>query len=221
VYNVCIILGVFMKKKYIILFSLIIVLIVVILFIIIQLININNKEKFKKSTISLHSINKEKEVKQKELEKQERKKQQIEDELNKNGKQLYITYKGTTKKAYKFDPSFTIKEGKIDNYAEFFSNLWNLIDFDTYNIAQKDVPTGIDFSLQLSRYGYATNDLKFIPEMIWYKENNTYSYGFSTEFYKKNEDSTNIKSNVGVNLGKTILLYKCDSELYAIKIEVI
>lgn len=197
----------FMKKKYIILFSFILLLVILAVFITLEIINMNNKNKFKESTISLNSINKENKAKQKELEDQEKVKIEEQEKLWEKGEELYMTINNKTITCCKNVQYLSIDENSSKDYKNsYFNQLWNELKTE---ILEFDLNENVLANLQISRLGYPSDDLNFtILETVSFRENGTYEIMYSSPFYYKNENKNKMISINTANKGKSILGYK-------------
>ena len=196
-----------MKKKYIILFSFILLLVILAVFITLEIINMNNKNKFKESTISLNSINKENKAKQKELEDQEKVKIEEQEKLWEKGEELYMTINNKTITCCKNVQYLSIDENSSKDYKNsYFNQLWNELKTE---ILEFDLNENVLANLQISRLGYPSDDLNFtILETVSFRENGTYEIMYSSPFYYKNENKNKMISINTANKGKSILGYK-------------
>ena len=197
----------FMKKKYIILFSFILLLVILAVFITLEIINMNNKDKFKESTISLNSINKENKAKQKELEEQEKIEIEEQEKLWEKGEELYMTINNKTITCSKNVQYLSIDENSSKDYKNsYFNQLWNELKTE---ILEFDLNENVLANLQISRLGYPSDDLNFtILETVNFRENGTYEIMYSSPFYYKNENKNKMISINTANKGKSILGYK-------------
>ena len=197
----------FMKKNIIILFSFILLIVILAVFITLEIINMNNKDKFKESTISLNSINKEKKTKQKELEDQEKVKIEEQEKLWEKGEELYMTINNKTITCSKNVQYLSIDENSSKDYKNsYFNQLWNELKTE---ILEFDLNENVLANLQISRLGYPSDDLNFtILETVSFRENGTYEIMYSSPFYYKNENKNKMISINTANKGKSILGYK-------------
>lgn len=119
----------------------------------------NNKNKFKESTISLNSINKEKKAKQKELEDQEKVKIEEQEKLWEKGEELYMTIDNKTITCSKNVQYLSIDEHSSKDYKNsYFNQLWNELKTE---ILEFDLNENVLANLQISRLGYPSDDLNF------------------------------------------------------------
>lgn len=189
-----------MKKKYIILFSSILLLVILAVFITLEIINMNNKDDFQKSSVNIYTINKEKEKNEKDKVEEQKK-------LWENEEELYITINNNVINCCKNKQNWIFEDNtSIDYMKSYFNKLWNELQIQTLHFTQNEYAL---ITLQLSRYGYPYDDLDFtILETLTYKENGTYEVMYSDPFYYKNENKNKMISINTANKGKSILGYK-------------
>ena len=196
------------NKKYIVLF-----IITIILFSIIIIIhNKNNKNNSDNKAVVFLNKNNNKSVLDIENNKNNE-----DDELNNGDPILYITVQDKTIVTYSdkqdWNSEYSKKNEDEKLVKDYFDSLWNKIDCEIIQIKKSDYLTA---NLQLSRYGYARDDMSvYIEKELFFYENGTNGL-----FYPPNQKGNGEYKIYDGNLGRSIHVLYISGKWYAYKLNV-